>query len=148
MAATRGTVLALGLSQLVCWGVTYYLIGALGPAIEADLGWSAPLVHGGFSTALVAMGLVSSAVGRLIDRHGGRLVMAAGSCLSAAACVGLSWLLMLLMSNTIGIPVVKLRNAIYRKVTGSDLNTTTQDILLEYSGGQGLVDDVAAESQR
>lgn len=68
--------------------------------------------------------------------------------LQAAACVGLSWLSMLILSNTIGIPVVKLRNAIYRKVTGSDLNTTTQDILLEYSGGQGLVDDVAAESQR
>lgn len=68
--------------------------------------------------------------------------------IQAAVCVGLSWLLMLILSNTIGIPVVKLRNTIYRKVTGSDLDATTQDILLEYSGGQGLVDDAAAEGQR
>ena len=67
--------------------------------------------------------------------------------IQAALCVGLSWLLMLLVSNTIGVPVVKLRNAIYRKVTGSDLDATTQDILLEYSGGQGLVDDAATEGQ-
>lgn len=67
--------------------------------------------------------------------------------IQAAACVGLSWLLMLIMSNTIGIPVVKLRNFIYRKVTGSNLDATTQDILLEYSGGQGLVDDTVTEGQ-
>lgn len=67
--------------------------------------------------------------------------------LQATLCVGLSWLLMLLVSNTIGSPVVKLRNAIYRKVTGSDLDATTQDILLEYSRGQVLVDDAATEGQ-
>jgi len=67
--------------------------------------------------------------------------------IQAAFCVGLSWLLMLVMSNTIGIPVVKLRNFVYRKVTGSDLDATTQDILLEYSGGQGLVDDAATEGR-
>jgi hypothetical protein len=42
---------------------------------------------------------------------------------------------------------VRLRNFIYRKVTGSNLDATTQDILLEYSGGQGLVNDAATEGQ-
>ncbi|BBK32738.1 putative MFS family arabinose efflux permease [Stella humosa] len=86
----RGTVWALGVSQLVGWGVTYYLIGALGPLMVADLGWGAAVVHGGFSAALVTMGLASAPIGRLLDRHGGRPVMAAGSCLSAAACVALA----------------------------------------------------------
>ena len=86
----RRTVLALGVSQLVGWGVTYYLIGALGPRMVADLGWSATVVHGGFSAALVTMGLVSPWVGRMIDRHGGRPVMAAGSCLSALGCAALA----------------------------------------------------------
>lgn len=67
--------------------------------------------------------------------------------IQAAVCVGLSWLLMLILSNTIGVPVVKLRNFTYRKITGSDLDATTQDILLEYSGGQGLIDDDAMEGQ-
>ncbi len=65
--------------------------------------------------------------------------------IQAAICVGLSWLLMLLLSNTIGRPVVSLRNFIYRKVTGSDLDATTQDILLEYSGGQELAGGAAEE---
>ena len=51
----------------------------------------------------------------------------------AVLCVGLSWLLMLLLSNTIGKPVVRLRNYVYHKVTGSSLATTTQDILREFS---------------
>ena len=36
----RRTVVCLGLSQLICWGITYYLIGALGELMVADLGWS------------------------------------------------------------------------------------------------------------
>jgi hypothetical protein len=86
----RGTVLCLGVSQLVCWGISYYLIGAFGGLIAADLGWSQPLVHGGFSLALLVMGLASPLAGRLIDRHGGRPVMAAGSCLISLGCAGLS----------------------------------------------------------
>lgn len=90
MAVDRRTVLALGVSQLVGWGVTYYLIGALGHLMAVDLGWSPAVIHGGFSTSLVVMGLVSPLVGRLLDRHGGRPVMAAGSCLSAVGCFGLA----------------------------------------------------------
>ncbi len=84
-----GTVLCLGLSQLVCWGVSYYLIGAFGGLIAADLGWSLALVHGGFSLALLVMALISPLVGRLIDRYGGRPVMTAGSCLAALGCAGI-----------------------------------------------------------
>ena len=44
----RRTVLSLGLSQLVMWGVTYYMIGGFGPLIAADLGWGTAAVQGGF----------------------------------------------------------------------------------------------------
>jgi hypothetical protein len=83
---SRLTVICLGLSQLTCWGLSYYLVGALGPAIIADLGWRGETVHGGFSAALLVMGLASPLVGRLIDRHGGRASMTAGSLLLAAGC--------------------------------------------------------------
>ena len=86
----RRTVLSLGLSQLIAWGVTYYMIGGFGPLIAADLGWSTAVVQGGFSLALLMMGVVSSPVGRLIDRHGGRPVMAAGSVLAALGCLALA----------------------------------------------------------
>jgi len=86
----RRTVLCLGLAQLVSWGTSYYLIGGFGEAIGAELGWSRDVVYGGFSLALLVMGLSSPLVGRLIDRHGGRPVMVAGSLLNAAGCVGLA----------------------------------------------------------
>lgn len=83
-------VLALGISQLVCWGLSYYLIGGFGERMAADFGWSRAVIYGGFSTALLVMGLTSPFIGRLIDRHGGRYVMSAGSILTAAGSVGLS----------------------------------------------------------
>ena len=80
----------MGFAQLVSWGTTYYLVGGFADLIAADLHWSAAQVQGGFSAALVVMGLVSSAVGRAIDRWGGRVVMATGSALSALGCAGLA----------------------------------------------------------
>ena len=83
---TRRTIGLIGLSQLTCWGISYYLIGVFGEFLMADLGWSRPVVYGGFSLALVVMGLTSPMIGALIDRRGGRPVMAAGSCLIALGC--------------------------------------------------------------
>lgn len=87
---TRTIVLCLGVSQLLCWGITYYLIGVFGPAMAGDLGFSLAWAHGGFTAALLVMGAASTAVGRAIDRWGGRPVMITGSLLSAAGCLGLS----------------------------------------------------------
>ena len=79
-------MLTLGLSQLICWGVSYYLIGVFGQAMASDLGWSLARVYAGFSLALVVMGLVSARVGRLIEQRGGRFTMSIGSVLLAAGC--------------------------------------------------------------
>ena len=86
----RRTVLSLGVSQLVCWGISYYLVGIFGDAIGAELGWSRSVVHGGFSAALLVMAVSSRLTGALIDRHGGRRVMAAGSVLTALGCAALA----------------------------------------------------------
>ncbi len=86
----RRTVICLGFSQLICWGVSYYLIGIFGEAIAAETNWSRPLVYGGFSAALVVMGLTSPLTGRFIDRYGGRRVMVLGSVLTALGCAVLA----------------------------------------------------------
>lgn len=84
-------VVNLGLSQLLCWGVSYYLIGVFGEAIATELHWSMTLTYAGFSGALIIMGLVSAPIGRLIDRHGGRRIMTMGSALLTLGCLGLSF---------------------------------------------------------
>ena len=86
----RRAIVCLGLSQLIGWGVTFYLIGALGPAITAGLGWNSAAVYGGFSAAIVTMALVSPIAGLAVDRWGGRRVMPAGAVLSALGCVALA----------------------------------------------------------
>lgn len=86
----RRTVFCLGLSQLVCWGISYYLIGAFGDLIAAGTGWGPSVVYGGFSAALLVMGLSSPLVGRAIDRHGGRAVMVVGSGVTVLGCAGLA----------------------------------------------------------
>lgn len=89
-AIGRRTIVCLGISQLVCWGITYYLIGVFGELIAADLGWSRTVVYGGFSIALLAMGIVSPLVGRLIDHLGGARVMSLGSVLCTLGTAGLA----------------------------------------------------------
>lgn len=79
-------VCLLGIAQLICWGVSYYIVGVFGELMVSDLGWNRTTVFGGFATGLLAMGLVSPVVGSMIDRFGGRIVMGTGATFIAVAC--------------------------------------------------------------
>jgi len=79
-------VVCLGITQLVSWGVSFYLISNFGPAMQAELGWSAAQIYGGFSLAIVVMAVASPMAGRAIDQWGGQRVMPAGSVLVALGC--------------------------------------------------------------
>lgn len=83
---SRFAVVRLGLAQLIIWGTTFYLPGAFGNAIAADLGWSGQRVFSGLSVALLVMGFVSPAVSWLILRLGARQVLQLGSMLAASGC--------------------------------------------------------------
>ncbi len=83
-------VLALGITQIVAWGTTLYALGVLGKPIAADTGWSQSLVFGGLTVGLLVSSAISAWVGRLIDRHGGKMMMSAGSVLMAIGLVLLS----------------------------------------------------------
>ena len=83
-------VVALGITQITAWGTSYYCLGVLARPISSDTGWSRGFVFLGFTVALLAMGLVSSTVGRMIDRHGARAVMSLGTVLVSAGLFALS----------------------------------------------------------
>ena len=83
-------VLALGITQITAWGTSYYCLGVLAGPISRDTGWSRGFVFLGFTVALLAMGIVSSTVGRAIDRHGGRAVMTLGTALVSAGLLALA----------------------------------------------------------
>jgi MFS family permease len=72
-------VSALGSTQTLAWAGSYYLPAILGAPIAATLGLPTPVFFGVFSGAMLLSGVLSPQVGRVIDRHGGRAVMAASS---------------------------------------------------------------------
>lgn len=76
-------VWAMGITQILAWGSTYYLPAVLAAPIAQDTGWSITSVVGGLSWGMVVAGATSPAVGRYIDRHGGRVAMAVSSLLLA-----------------------------------------------------------------
>jgi len=83
-------VCALGVAQIVSWGTLFYTIAVLGAAMRADLGVSDVMLFGSFTAGLFVSGLASPFVGRQIDGHGGRRMLAGGSIVGAAACAVLA----------------------------------------------------------
>ena len=91
----RRVLLVLCLTEITSWGVLYYALPVLAPAIADDTGWSLSAVTGAFSAGLVVSALAGIVVGRVLDRWGPRWPMTAGSLLGvpavvAIACAG-SW---------------------------------------------------------
>jgi len=80
----RGPVLAIGAAQLVAWASSTYLPAVLAKPIAGELGIAPATVFGAFSFALVVMAVCGPAVGRAIDRHGGRGVLCLGNLVLAA----------------------------------------------------------------
>jgi predicted MFS family arabinose efflux permease len=74
---------AVGVAQILAWGSSYYLTAVLAQPVAADTGWPLFWIVGGLSLGLLVSGLVSPRVGHLIDRRGGRPVLAASAILLA-----------------------------------------------------------------
>ena len=86
---TAVVVTALGLTTLLGYGSSYYLPAILAAPISADMDWPLHWVVGGLSIGLLAGGIAAPFIGRAMDRHGGRLVLSAGSLLLAGGLCGL-----------------------------------------------------------
>lgn len=91
MGFRRRVLLVLCLTEITSWGVLYYAFPVLAPAIADDTGWSVSAVTAAFSAGLGISALAGIVVGRLIDRHGPRWVMTAGSLLGVPAVVAISY---------------------------------------------------------
>lgn len=82
-------VTALGIAQILAWGSSFYFPAVLAEPIVADTGWSLGWVVGGVSIGLLVAGLIAPRVGSLIERKGGRPVLAASSLLYASGLAGI-----------------------------------------------------------
>jgi hypothetical protein len=128
--------------SLMVWGFSIWLIGSWLFEINQPLGTvmrlvalgAAPFIFG----FLILMPYLGLMVARILYVWSFLIVLRAVEFTyqvdfwPALVCVGLSWLLMLGMSHTIGIPLVALRNRIWNKVVGSPMYGSAQDILLTF----------------
>jgi MFS family permease len=72
-------VVALGATQTIAWASSYYMPAILGGPIASALNLPTSVFFGLFSGALLLSAGVGPSVGRLIDRHGGRHLLAASN---------------------------------------------------------------------
>ncbi|MGU3467803.1 MFS transporter [Methylobacterium sp. C33D] len=79
--------IALGVTQIVLWGGTFFLTAVVSDPIVAETGWPQAMVVGALSLAIFVSGLPAPFVGRTIRRHGGRPVLVTGATIIAAGLV-------------------------------------------------------------
>jgi MFS family permease len=82
-------VAALGVAQILGWGTSFYFPAVLAAPIVAETGWSLGWVVGGVSIGLLVAGLIAPRVGAIIDKRGGRPVLAASAMLYTAGLAGI-----------------------------------------------------------
>ena len=101
----NAVIAALGTTQTLAWGSTYYLPAVLANPIASDLRISTATVFLWFSAGLLVTAFVGPLSGRLIDRFGGHRVLPASNVVLAsalallatshdAATMALAWLLL------------------------------------------------------
>lgn len=80
----------LGITQILAWGSSYYLLAVLAQPIASDTDWPLAWVVGGLSLGLLVAGIVSPRVGDSIQTFGGRLVLATSAVFLALGLAGLA----------------------------------------------------------
>ncbi|MDQ3855063.1 MAG: MFS transporter [Chloroflexota bacterium] len=79
----------LAVTEVTSWGVLYYAFAAFLVPMQEELGWSRTALTGAYSLGLLVSGLAAPVVGRWLDRHGPRALMALGS--TAGAILLVAW---------------------------------------------------------
>jgi hypothetical protein len=126
------------------WGLTVYVVARLlfsldppwGPFVRMVGLSTAPLVFGFF----VLIPWMGPFIGKVLNVWSFLILLAIVEYQfkigfwAALLCVGLGWLASLALTNTIGRPIVALRNKVFQMVTGSKLDATADQLLLTFSG--------------
>jgi MFS family permease len=77
-------IVGLGTTQTLAWASSYYLPAILADPIAHDLGVASNWIFAAFSASLVISALLGPAIGRTIDRIGGRQVLSLSNLIFAA----------------------------------------------------------------
>jgi hypothetical protein len=126
------------------WGLTVYIVGRI--LFEINPPWGQFVRMVGLSTAPLVFGFfvlipwMGPFIGKVLNVWSLLILIAIVEFefkigfWGAVTCVVLGWIASLAFTNTIGRPVVALRNKVFQAVSGSKLDTTADELLLHFSG--------------
>ncbi|WP_277964077.1 MFS transporter [Pseudomonas sp. RIT-To-2] len=80
----------IGLMQIMAWSCTYFLLAVMAPPVAQSLVAPLPVIVGGLAWGLLVAGVCAPSVGRMVDRFGGRRVLASSSVLLAFGLLGVA----------------------------------------------------------
>ncbi len=83
------TITILGITQIFAWGSSYYLPAVIAGPIAQETQWPLTWVVAGLSLGLLVAALVSPTMGKQVERHGGRSVLALSTIALGAGQLGL-----------------------------------------------------------
>jgi MFS family permease len=86
----RQALAALCVTEIVSYGVIYYAFPVLAGQIASGTGWSRTAVTAAYSAGNLAGALAGVPAGRILQRHGPRLMMTAGSVLGSLSVAGIA----------------------------------------------------------
>jgi hypothetical protein len=139
----NGVVFAIG---LLVWAAAIWLVGRLLFPNEISIGTVMRMVGLGAAPYLFGFLILIPYMGNFIGRVltvwsflvvlGGITFLAGGAFWPALVCTGLGWLLITVMSATIGRPIIAVRNILFRRVAGTDLDASVADILTSFASDE------------
>jgi MFS family permease len=77
----------IALGQAIGWGMLFSVFPLFVAPMEAELGWSRAEINTALALGLLASGLAALPAGHLVDRHGGRWLLALAACFAAYAFI-------------------------------------------------------------
>ncbi|HEV3087654.1 MAG TPA: MFS transporter, partial [Candidatus Elarobacter sp.] len=83
-------VVVLGVTTIVSYGTNQYLFGLLVDPLVREFGWDKGSIGLAFSGVVLVSGLAGLVIGRLVDRLGARLPLAAGSLINGLSLLALA----------------------------------------------------------
>lgn len=78
-------VVALGVTTIISYGTSQYLIALLIDPLAHEFGWDGTSIGAAYSGTLLVSGLLGLVFGRLVDRLGARFLMSSGSVISGVS---------------------------------------------------------------
>jgi hypothetical protein len=136
----NGLVFAI---SLVIWAVAIWLSGKVLFPNSIPLRTVARMVGLGAAPYLFGFLVLIPYMGNFVGRVlavwsflvvlAGITYLAGGDLWPALVCTGVGWLLVTVMSLTIGRPIVALRNKVFQSVAGTSLDASVADILTGYA---------------